>query len=426
MRPAGCQIAHCEPNQGTYFVPTYSLFHDLVRLHRRRPAHARVAISLPLKTSSPSALILFYEGPTPAESEAPIFTCAISVDICIMKSKSTSFLHLFVISGIIVFTYDAIFGADQILGQFLDLRGLFTEDRRRLDVDKSMKKRIMEVFETAWPECVNLKMTAIQCKEFIDEEIITTFTERDKYIRVIIKGKRKKSDTWYNTVVVTMDDSNMAVGIDGDGLIQYDFAWEGSGQEATPEQQTEIPPVLATETEAGKPLPPPEEPITDPNDPAYVPQADPTSEEYEPLILEEEPILVVGATVEGAIIGNTTDPIAGGVVIDSTEPNTPEGDGKLNTAIEEYTNPPPPDGATDDDIGALTVPEAGARQLPTFDCEGLTGTNCCLMIKMKVPDADINGNAIQCQLIYQEGSTKEKFWLNSRGKKVFVFANHNE
>lgn len=63
--------------------------------------------------------------------------------------------------------------------------------------------------------------------------------------------------------------------------------------------------------------------------------------------------------------------------------------------------------------------------LPAFDCNGLTGYNCCLYIKLIVKNSDTFGNAIQCQLMYTEDSNKHKFWLNSRGKKVFVFANHN-
>ena len=54
----------------------------------------------------------------------------------------------------------------------------------------------------------------------------------------------------------------------------YDFEWDGSGEPATPEQEAEIPPILATETIAGSPL----------ADPATEPAADPTSVEYEPLI----------------------------------------------------------------------------------------------------------------------------------------------
>lgn len=207
----------------------------------------------------------------------------------------------------------------------------------------------------------------------------------------------------------------------------YRSEWESSGTLATPEEQAEIPPVLATETVAGSPE---SEPLGElpPEDPAYLPEADPTNEElYEPLVIEEEPLEVEGSDVEGALLGNTTDPIAGGVVVDSTTPNeTPEADAKLETAIEESPLATPSTVNTTDDGGAETTEEYVPRELPTFDCEGLTGYNCCLMIKLKVPDSDIYGKAIQCQLMYREGSNKEKFWLNSRGKKVFVFANHND
>ena len=43
-----------------------------------------------------------------------------------------------------------------------------------------------------------------------------------------------------------------------------------------------------------------------------------------------------------------------------------------------------------------------------------------------VPDSDIYGKAIQCFLNYVEGSAKQSYIGNSRGKKVHVFANHNE
>ena len=49
------------------------------------------------------------------------------------------------------------------------------------------------------------------------------FTGRDKYIRVIIKGKRAKQDTWYNTVVVPMNDNDYSNGRDKDGLIYNDL-----------------------------------------------------------------------------------------------------------------------------------------------------------------------------------------------------------
>lgn len=324
------------------------------------------------------------------------------------------FAYVFVLSAVLTFSYDA----------FIDsIRGVTEgkDARRRMDTDEETYKRFMEVFKNTWPECVRNKMTAIECKLFIDDEIFNTFTGRDKYIRVIIKDKRKPTDEWYNTVVITMDDSNMVVGIENDGLIDYEFEWESSGQEANPDQQSEIPPVIATETVAGSPL---SEPLgADPTSPEYLPQADPTSEEYEPLVFEEEPIMVVGCTVRGALLGTDENPVAGGVVIDPETPNTPEGDAKLQDVIAETTSDPAAN--TTDDTGGLATIEEGPRNLETFNCTGLTGNACCLMIKLKVPDSDANGNAIQCQLVYEKESNKNKYWLNARGKKVFIFANHN-
>ena len=48
-------------------------------------------------------------------------------------------------------------------------------------------------------------------------------------------------------------------GINGDGMVYYDFPWSGSGTEATDEQVSQIPPIYATETEEGSPTytPPP-------------------------------------------------------------------------------------------------------------------------------------------------------------------------
>jgi hypothetical protein len=66
-------------------------------------------------------------------------------------------------------------------------------------------------------------MTAVACKDFIDREIFQLFTERDQYVRSIIIGKRLKSDTWYNTVVILMNDNDMVEGRDGDGLVYYDL-----------------------------------------------------------------------------------------------------------------------------------------------------------------------------------------------------------
>ena len=149
-------------------------------------------------------------------------------------------LSLFALSSIVTFGYQTVlrdFAAPQSINEprWFEMANPMDE-RRRLDIEQYMEQRMMEVFKETWPECVSQSMYAWQCKEFIDEEILTTFTERDKLIRVIIKDKRKNGDEWYNTVVITMDDQDMARGIEDDGLIAYDFVWESSGVEATPEQ----------------------------------------------------------------------------------------------------------------------------------------------------------------------------------------------
>ena len=64
-------------------------------------------------------------------------------------------------------------------------------------------------------------MTAIQCKDFIDEEIWTEFTDEDRFIKSIIVSPRANGDPWYNAVVIDMDDSDMALGANNDGWVEY-------------------------------------------------------------------------------------------------------------------------------------------------------------------------------------------------------------
>ena len=66
-------------------------------------------------------------------------------------------------------------------------------------------------------------MDASACKEFIDEEILTTFTGIDQYIQSKIVGKRSEDDEYYNAVVIPMSDEFMTLGRDGDGVIYYDL-----------------------------------------------------------------------------------------------------------------------------------------------------------------------------------------------------------
>lgn len=66
-------------------------------------------------------------------------------------------------------------------------------------------------------------MTAIQCKDFIDTQILSLFTEEDRFIRTKIVGKRDETDEWYNAIVIPMADNDLTLGRDGDGLVYYDL-----------------------------------------------------------------------------------------------------------------------------------------------------------------------------------------------------------
>ena len=83
--------------------------------------------------------------------------------------------------------------------------------------------QLLAVARTTFEECVDQGMHAIDCKEFIDGEIINTFTGLDQYIQTKIVGKRSEDDEYYNAVVIPMSDEYMTLGRDGDGMIYYDL-----------------------------------------------------------------------------------------------------------------------------------------------------------------------------------------------------------
>lgn len=66
-------------------------------------------------------------------------------------------------------------------------------------------------------------MNGVSCKNFIDEEILSTFTGMDRNTRTNIVGKRDVMDVFYNTVVILMDDGDHVMGRDGDGMVYYDL-----------------------------------------------------------------------------------------------------------------------------------------------------------------------------------------------------------
>mmetsp|Transcript_24500 Transcript_24500/g.39796 ORF Transcript_24500/g.39796 Transcript_24500/m.39796 type:complete len:460 (+) Transcript_24500:57-1436(+) len=405
-----------------------------------------------------------------------------------MLKKRGYLYHIMLLAALGAYVYD-------VVQESVELNKLADAKRANLRKRQLMDERFLAVTKSMWPECVNLRLTAEECKEFIDKEIHDLFTDKDRYVRTLIMGKRKETDELYNVISIYMNDEDMVEGRLGDGMVYYDFKWHGSGELATAEQQTHIPPILAMENDASladiglqdgdveiisdpdftapaavtaapapattlvdsgaavpseSVTPAPAPAVTVPTDtPAPVEITDDTyaddgytddgnniygddgfmdtaTTNDAPIQVFAEPVKdVEGATVDqyissassetttdggGGDTTNTTSPlIAGGVLTDHSATNLPEGDDKIIQAISEET----------------VVPEFGERTIDPINCYGLTGEDCCLLIKLAIPDSDINGNAIQCTLTYSESTKKKKYWKDLRGKKVHIHMNHN-
>lgn len=91
-----------------------------------------------------------------------------------------------------------------------------------------MHMQILEMLKDRWPKCSEEKMTGLQCKTMIDNEIHhglhedgrELFTGQDKLIRVILRRKRRKTDPNYNVVSIVMNDDNIVEGASGDGSVE--------------------------------------------------------------------------------------------------------------------------------------------------------------------------------------------------------------
>ena len=66
--------------------------------------------------------------------------------------------------------------------------------------------------------------------------------------------------------------------------------------------------------------------------------------------------------------------------------------------------------------------EPGDRQVGPWDCSGMSGVDCCLMIKHEVRDIDEHNHAIQCYLDYQPGT--QKYYEQQYNSRVRIFENH--
>jgi len=94
-------------------------------------------------------------------------------------------------------------------------------------------------------------------------------------------------------------------------------------------------------------------------------------------------------------------PIAGGNY-DPYAESTLEGQTKLAKALESEG-----------------VVQEGDRTIGPWDCSGMTGVDCCLMIKHEVRDIDNQDNAIQCYLDYKPGTTKYNQLQSASKVRIF-------
>mmetsp|Transcript_23999 Transcript_23999/g.50597 ORF Transcript_23999/g.50597 Transcript_23999/m.50597 type:complete len:281 (-) Transcript_23999:128-970(-) len=234
--------------------------------------------------------------------------------------------------------------------------------------DMTHHERMMVIKKFTWPECVTEHLTSIECKELIDYEILTLNTGVDVTMRSVIIPKRAEDQMWYNSVVIPLEDNDLVAGRDNNGIIYYDFVWHSTGFPATEEHD------------------------------AYIPMV-----EVDPETLQT--VHVSGASLEGVLAGTDSRPIAGGNY-DPSAQSTIVGQEKLAKALE-----------------AESVVEEGDRILGPWDCSGMTGIDCCLMIKHEVRDIDHQNNAIQCYLDYKPGTLK--YYEQQYASRVRIFETHD-
>mmetsp|Transcript_29169 Transcript_29169/g.61944 ORF Transcript_29169/g.61944 Transcript_29169/m.61944 type:complete len:281 (+) Transcript_29169:185-1027(+) len=234
--------------------------------------------------------------------------------------------------------------------------------------DMTHHERMMVIKKFTWPECVTEHLTSIECKELIDYEILTLNTGVDVTMRSVIIPKRAEDQMWYNSVVIPLEDNDLVAGRDNNGIIYYDFVWHSTGFPATEEHD------------------------------AYIPMV-----EVDPETLQT--VHVSGASLEGVLAGTDSRPIAGGNY-DPSAQSTIVGQEKLAKALEEES-----------------VVEEGDRILGPWDCSGMTGIDCCLMIKHEVRDIDHQNNAIQCYLDYKPGTLK--YYEQQYASRVRIFETHD-
>lgn len=100
------------------------------------------------------------------------------------------------------------------------------------DADEDYRRQLTMVI-SEFPLCATFGWSAITCKDYIDETIMSVFTGPHKFVRSHIatmgSSTRPTEHDWYDVIAIPMDSDDSVLGRDGDGMIYSSYMWSGCG-----------------------------------------------------------------------------------------------------------------------------------------------------------------------------------------------------
>jgi len=214
----------------------------------------------------------------------------------------------------------------------------------------NFRDRLLQIVKSLWPECEN--KDAFWCKDLIDNELAQLNLAEE--VKTVIVYKRSEDSPTYNAVSIPLDDNDMCVGRDGDGLLHYDFEWCGSGEKLVNTKEIE---------ESQK--------LIKPSKWTHLIEKNPNVNCVDGVLTFKNPNM----------FGGDFDPNAC---------STLEGYRRVEETVSQ----------------TVPVPAAGCRKIGPWDCSGMTGMDACRMIKHLVPDADVKRKQLECWMSYKPGTAK--------------------
>jgi hypothetical protein len=231
----------------------------------------------------------------------------------------------------------------------------------------SFNERLLQLVKTLWPECID--KDAFWCKNLIDSELAQLTFDRAEEIYSVIVYRRKNDSPTNNAFVIPVDDNDLVIGRDGDGLLHYDWEWCGRGSKLTTTAEIEASSKLIKPSKWTK-------------------------------MIEKNPNV---ECVDGVVVHQKSVNAFGG----DFNPNacsTLEGYTKYQELLSE----------------TVPMPPAGCRKLDAIDASGMSGMDACELVKHLVPDANVDGKQIECWIQYAPGTVKLQ--ETKTETKVVIFA----